>query len=636
MDYNYFEVLELSIDDIQDKNEATIKDLVNNAHTEQYKQTIGAYANVPRSDGLTQAQWQKVLNDAKETLLDPEKRRKHIADLTQEAETLEQPVLTFPGGEEARSIPQLATLMKKHSSIATDALYAGTLEENLRGADQNLFADTARAVVDRFSNDRDTGLIAMIAVLSGEVRMQKGKGASTPQQLARLVDKNWDQAKTLLYNGFFAFWLEHTNHQQLADTANETVIRYTDQQDIGLEAFVQGLNPGIGNPMPEIIPPEIHFNGVDTGSKKTIRSKIKNVGRGFLSGDVHLENDIPGLHVADTAIYGEGVVTVEWDGSSLTPNQAHQASLVLKTKGQDLEVPIYINHGIQPLVRWTALSGVVMMAIALFTRLIIDLFLGVAWAGTLIFGISVYAYWLLIVRKSFSWERFLMPISPIKNSFHSQNLSELREILIRICKFAWRPIKWVVTLYIKFVKSSFRYLRNLLSAVGAASIVLFGWRAVSRIALVIFLVLGSVLAIGYIIVAAGALVVVAIFTVVTFPFVALAFAGAHVFMGMDKLFYLGFNLPLFVGWAFWGLVIGLTIQGYRSVETYGQKRMKMWVAVVPVFYCCGNLYILTRNLHLLRQSSRSFRPRRQPHRANHKLSPQSRRHRPYRLQNLNR
>ena len=73
MDYNYFEVLELSIDDIRDQDEATIKKRVNDAHTKLYALTIGAYANVPRSDGLTQAQWQKVLNDAKATLLDPRK-----------------------------------------------------------------------------------------------------------------------------------------------------------------------------------------------------------------------------------------------------------------------------------------------------------------------------------------------------------------------------------------------------------------------------------------------------------------------------------------------------------------------------------------------------------------------------------
>ena len=149
-----------------------------------------------------------------------------------------------------------------------EALYDGTLEQNLRSLDQNLFADTAGTIVDRFPNDHDTGLMAMVAVLQGEVRMQKGKGANTPKQLARLIDKNWAQAKTLLYNGFFAVWLAHVNHQQLADTANEITNRYTDQQDIGLETFVQGLEPRIGNPIPEISHPEIHLNGVDTGSKK--------------------------------------------------------------------------------------------------------------------------------------------------------------------------------------------------------------------------------------------------------------------------------------------------------------------------------------------------------------------------------
>ena len=254
MDYNYFEVLELSIDEIQDKDEATIKDLVNAALTKLYALTIGAYANMPRSDGLTQAQWQKVLNDAKDTLLDPQKRRDHIATLTQEPEEieeieeLEQPVATFPGGEEARSITGLAALLEKYPTHAADTLYDGTLEQNLRNTDQNLFGDAAQTIVDRFSDDRDTGLMAIVAVLRGQVLMQKGSGASTPKQLARLIDRNWDQAKTLLYNDFFAVWLAHVNQQQLADTANEITNRYSDQQDIGLETFVQGLDPGDRKP----------------------------------------------------------------------------------------------------------------------------------------------------------------------------------------------------------------------------------------------------------------------------------------------------------------------------------------------------------------------------------------------------
>lgn len=79
---NYLDVLELSIDEIQGKDEAIIKSLVNTAHKRLYALTVGAYANIPRPDGKTQAQWQQILNDAKATLIDPQKRQAHIAELT--------------------------------------------------------------------------------------------------------------------------------------------------------------------------------------------------------------------------------------------------------------------------------------------------------------------------------------------------------------------------------------------------------------------------------------------------------------------------------------------------------------------------------------------------------------------------
>ena len=116
MDYNYFEVLELSIDDFQNKDEATIKDLVNAAHTKLYALTIGAYANVPRPDGLTQAQWQKVLNDAKETLLDPRKRQKHIADLMPEPEPTQAPETTEIPEPEPTQTPETTEIPEPEST----------------------------------------------------------------------------------------------------------------------------------------------------------------------------------------------------------------------------------------------------------------------------------------------------------------------------------------------------------------------------------------------------------------------------------------------------------------------------------------------------------------------------------------
>ena len=598
MDYNYFEVLELLIDDIQDQDEATIKDLVSNAHTKQYALTIGAYANVPRSDGLTQAQWQTVLNDAKDTLLAPRKRQKHIADLTEAPEELAQPVLTFPGGEEARSIADLATLMEQHSSHAAEALYDGTLAQNLRSLDQNLFADAAKTIVDRFSDDRETGRTAMVAVLHGEVRMEKGKGANTPKQLARLIDRNWDQSKTLLYNGFFAFWLAHIEQQQFADTANDVTNRYSDEQDLALETFVQALDPRIGNPIPNISHPEIHFNTVAAGSTetppsetnniantvatdsaKTIRSEIKNVGRGFLHGDVHLKNDIPGLQLSDTKIHGRGIVSIHLNESVLTSKEAYRTALVIDTNGRNLEVPIYINHGIQPLLRWVGISGVSMAALALFTRLIVATApLNVAWAGPLIFGIGVYAHWLLVVSKSFSWQRFMMPILPIilatKNFFQSQDYRELIKVLFR----TWIRInKWQIAFSAKIIKYGMRWVTTNIRF--------------SRIPVVLFFLGLGVLMIlgitGLFFYTIGAMVVGWILTVVLAPFLALALILA----GLDKLFHLGFNIPIVVGWAFWGLTIGLAIQGYRAMEIYDRKRMKLWVAAAPIllFFVMGTI-----------------------------------------------
>ena len=84
---NYFEVLELSIGEIQGQDEATIKSTVNAAHKRLYAFTTGSYANVPRPDGRTQGQWQTILNEAKATLIDPLRRNEHIAQLTRDQES---------------------------------------------------------------------------------------------------------------------------------------------------------------------------------------------------------------------------------------------------------------------------------------------------------------------------------------------------------------------------------------------------------------------------------------------------------------------------------------------------------------------------------------------------------------------
>ena len=39
-------------------------------------------------------------------------------------------------------------------------------------------------------------------------------------------------------------------------------------------------------------------------------------------------------------------------------------------------------------------------------------------------------------------------------------------------------------------------------------------------------------------------------------YLGLRFVATNIFVGMDKLFYLGFDVPVVIIWVFWGFVIG--------------------------------------------------------------------------------
>ena len=77
---NYFEVLGLSIEDIQNLDEDTIASLVETTHKESYSASLRAGARI-RPDGKTEEQWRMLLNEARDTLKDPQKRREHLTAL---------------------------------------------------------------------------------------------------------------------------------------------------------------------------------------------------------------------------------------------------------------------------------------------------------------------------------------------------------------------------------------------------------------------------------------------------------------------------------------------------------------------------------------------------------------------------
>lgn len=398
---NYFEVLGLSIDELKNLSETEAEKRVQDACELLFR-------NLRNSHNPRKRKQFDEVNEAKRVLIDDGKLQQYLREDNEDGNKgnsggNERIIIKFRNGDYATSIPQLVTLMEKNTTEASDYLYGGYLKDGLAGVGQAPFAVAAETIVKQFPSDRSIGLMGMVAILREKIKMRRGNEAGTPQQIARLIDQNWDQAKTFLYNGFFAFWFEYTNQTKHAKQAKGVISSYTDNHDIGLEEFVQRLDSNIGDPEPDVSHSKIDFGTMDTKSKDAIQFKIKNKGRGFLHGKVQIESSLQGLQVSGTEINGNGIVTVALDTSSLTARRTHKASLVVKTNGGQFEVPIscYVDNPIQQSIQRVAVSGLSMAAIALVTRLIIQQFGISGWLPT---GFMDWSqYWNLVEWFEWPW-----------------------------------------------------------------------------------------------------------------------------------------------------------------------------------------------------------------------------------------
>ncbi len=401
---NYFEVLGFSMEGLQSLNEDDIVDRVEEAYNVRYTASLNAGAR-PRLDGRTEEQWRDLLIQARDTLEDSQKREAYVANLQRELDNLfveDGPLIfKFPNGDEAFNIPQLAKLMLKNSKDATDALYRGYLEQSLGRVGEMHFADAARVIVSEFPERRELGLKAIVSILQRKMEFQEGQVARTPAQLANSIDLNWEEAKSLLFKGFIALWLEYNQQSQLANIARNITTLYGDEQDIGVEKLVQSLNPRIGHPKLHVSHESINFGNVDTETQKKIQLEIKNIGRGFLYGNLQLTNDVPGIQLATTTIRGDTLVIVKLDASLLASKKMYKTELVVNTNtgdpttpssqyvikaelestintnvgglSGDITIPIacYVDYPILKSIRRVAVSGASVAAITIAVCLII-------------------------------------------------------------------------------------------------------------------------------------------------------------------------------------------------------------------------------------------------------------------------
>ena len=150
---DYLAIFGFSIDEIEELDELSIVNHVEVAHKKLYTASLRAGGR-PRADGRTEEQWRTVLNQARDTLIDPQKRNAYLETFLSEGDRFEIP---------ADDSPQENT---ETQSTEPDTATPAILEEDTPPAQQNVqtaIPESIQLIVDAPDN--------MTLIPAGEFRM---------------------------------------------------------------------------------------------------------------------------------------------------------------------------------------------------------------------------------------------------------------------------------------------------------------------------------------------------------------------------------------------------------------------------------------------------------------------------------
>ena len=153
---NYLEVLGFTIDELENRSEDTIAIEVDTAHNRYYTESLRA-GGLPRPDGKTQEQWRNILNQARDTLKNPQKRIEHITTLNIE---IPQPIDSIPIEDHPISETEAIAQPEKTSiriAMPDDMVHipVGEFQMGSNNENENSQGELAKTVhVDAFCMDK--------------------------------------------------------------------------------------------------------------------------------------------------------------------------------------------------------------------------------------------------------------------------------------------------------------------------------------------------------------------------------------------------------------------------------------------------------------------------------------------------
>lgn len=249
---------------------------------------------------------------------------------------------------------ELGKIIRQQPKITEEPLqhliFSRKLEEWLRAAQFEGWKQDERFIADARTRYIDNHRLGGYAVLwyytpTLPFPFSKKIKVKTPLELARVIETNpqcRQRGLDLLEQGLIRAWLVGANMLQGTDAIqafDHAILRIDATPESKLEAVLHLLDPHLPHPKMLIEPHNMNFGRLTFGAERTLQLRIKNVGRGYLYGNLEIEQSGRGFTVDHYAIEGNGVIiNVTATSISNIDNQYQRTNLIIKTNAGEQSV----------------------------------------------------------------------------------------------------------------------------------------------------------------------------------------------------------------------------------------------------------------------------------------------------------
>jgi len=171
-----------------------------------------------------------------------------------------------------------------------------------------------------------------------------GKSVSDPRLLAALIDADErarKQGLKLLAGGWIRAWLVATGRLANPDALDQVLWNTQSSEESKLESVLQLMDPDLPRPQLAVKFSRVNFGRLDPEQPRSKTMVIRNAGRGYLSGDLHLQDYDRGFTIDNSVIEGnETVIRLIASSLGMPENSRQQTTLTLSSNGGNHSVEL--------------------------------------------------------------------------------------------------------------------------------------------------------------------------------------------------------------------------------------------------------------------------------------------------------